>query len=194
MSIFLIWLTGLLFVILHSILATRRCKNICYRLGAKPKTYRLAYTLTAAILTVLWLGFVYRLPDNGLYHIRGWANGVMRAVQLAGLWLAVSSLRAIDAASFLGLRTVADDQDNFVERGIYRHIRHPMYSGVILMLLASPAQTTNSLNLFAIIILYFIIGSRLEEQRMQTIHHEYADYRRRVSAFIPCPGARRARE
>ncbi len=175
----------MLFAILHSMFATRRCKDIFYRLGLKPKAYRLSYTLIATVLTVLWLGFVHQLPDTGLYHMHGWINGLMRVVQLAGLWIVVLSLRAIDAASFLGLRTAADDQDNFVERGIYRHIRHPMYSGVILILLASPAQTTNSLNLFAIIILYFIMGSRFEERRMQTIHPEYADYQRRVPAFIP---------
>jgi len=185
MDTLLIWLTGLTFAISHSIFATQHCKDIFYQLGLNPKTYRLGYTLVAIALTVLWLGFVHQLPDTWLYHMHGWINGLMRAAQLVGLWIIVLSLRAIDAPSFLGLRTIADDQDNFVERGIYRHVRHPMYSGVILVLLASPVQTVNSLNLFAIIILYFIIGSRFEERRMQTIHPEYVDYQRRVSAFIP---------
>jgi len=75
-----------------------------------------------------------------------------------------------------------------------RHVRHPMYSGVISALPASPVQAVKSLNLFTIIISYFIIGSRFEEKRMQTIHSEYADNQQRASAFILCPGSGRVHE
>ncbi|MDQ6957948.1 MAG: isoprenylcysteine carboxylmethyltransferase family protein [Mariprofundaceae bacterium] len=194
MSVVWIWSTGLAFAIIHSALATQYCKNIFYRLGMNPKSYRLAYSILATLLTVLWLGFVHQLPDTTLYRTHGWMNGLMTVVQLAGLGIVVLSLRAIDTSSFLGLSTGPEKQDSFTEHGIYRYVRHPMYSGVMLALLASPVQTVNSLNLFAIIILYFIIGSRFEEQRMQTIHPEYADYQRRVSAFIPRPRAGRAHE
>ncbi len=192
MSIVWIWATGLAFAMIHSALATQCCKNTFYRLGINPKTYRLAYSILATILTVLWLSFVHRLPDTSLYRAHGWVNGLMVIVQLAGLGIVVLSLRAIDTSAFLGFSTSLDKQDSFTEHGIYRYVRHPMYSGVMLALLASPVQTVNSLNLFAIIILYFIIGSRFEEQRMQTIHPEYASYQRRVPAFIPCPGAQQA--
>jgi len=73
----------------------------------------------------------------------------------------------------------------FAEHGIYRHMRHPMYSGVMLALLASPVHTVNSLNLFAVIATYFIIGSKFEERRMLVTYPQYAEYQQRVAAFIP---------
>lgn len=194
MSIVWIWTTGLAFAMIHSVLATQYCKNTFYRLGMNPKSYRLAYSVLATILTVLWLGFMHQLPDTSLYRAHGWVNGVMVVVQLAGLGIVVLSLRAIDTSAFLGFSASPEKQDSFTEHGIYRYVRHPMYSGVMLALLASPVQTVNSLNLFAIIVLYFIIGSRFEEQRMQTIHPEYTNYQQQVPAFIPCPGTRRTHE
>jgi len=185
MSILAIWFTGLIFAILHSVFATQRCKDFFYRIGLNPKSYRLNYTLIAFVLTALWLGFVYQLPDTGLYRIQGWTNGLMRVAQFYGLVIVILSFRAIDTSAFLGFSASPKQQDSFTEYGIYRHVRHPMYSGVILMLLANPVQTVNSLNLFAVIILYFIMGSKLEERRMLTMHPRYANYQRRVPAFIP---------
>jgi len=185
MSIAWIWLSGLAFAAVHSLLATSRCKNALYRKGVGRKAYRLAYSLLALILTMLWLGFVFLLPDAPLYDIEGGAKWLMIGLQLAGLAMVVMSLRAIDTAAFLGLGEAADGPDAFVEAGIYRYMRHPMYTGVMLALFASPSQTVNSLNLFAAIALYFMIGARFEEQRMLAAHPSYADYMKRVPAFIP---------
>jgi len=185
MSIFLIWLAGLMFAVLHSVFAMQRCKDIFYRIGLNAKTYRMIYTLISTALTILWLVFVHLLPDSDLYKVHGWLYVLMMAIQLAGLGVIILSLRAINASAFLGFSRDQEVQDEFTEQGIYRHVRHPMYSGVMLALLASPVQTVNSLNLFAVIALYFIIGSALEEKRMLAMHPQYADYQRRVPAFIP---------
>ena len=95
------------------------------------------------------------------------------------------SLKAFDAALFLGMKAVVDGREPFHERGIYRLVRHPMYSGFMLALFASPAQSVNSVNLAICIALYFLIGSRFEEQRMIHMHPEYSDYKKRVPAFVP---------
>jgi len=184
MSALWIWMSGLAFAVLHSVFAMQRCKHLFYRLGLNARTYRLIYSTTALMLTVLWLGLAHVLPDTPLYHIRGWENGLMVALQLVGLGIVVLSLRAIDTPAFLGF-SMSEEQDAFVERGIYHYVRHPMYSGVMLALLASPVQTANSLNLFVIVTAYFIIGSGFEERRMLAIYPDYADYRRHVPAFIP---------
>jgi len=184
MNVIWIWLTGLAFTILHSVFAMQRCKRIFYRLGLNARTYRLLYTLFATALTIVWLGMVDHLPDTPIYHIHGWASWLMTIIQIAGVGIVMLSLRSIDTFAFIGLSTNRD-QDAFTERGIYRYVRHPMYLGVILALLFNPVQSMNSLNLFAVIVVYFVIGSKLEERRMLTIHPDYADYQRRVPAFIP---------
>ncbi len=181
----LIWLSGVLFALFHSITATVACKQWCYRHGVREPHYRLAYSLLATLLTVGWLLWIHQLADQPLYHITGWASYLLHAIQLAALLLAAAAFRPIDSAVFLGLRAAPTGGDPFITGGVYGHLRHPMYSGVALMLLASPLQSLNSLHFALMITVYFIIGSRFEERRMMMQHPEYADYRRQVPAFLP---------
>ncbi len=180
-----VWISSLLFALIHSLFASTWCKTLFYQHGMAPHRYRLLYSLFAAALTALWLFYIYQLPDTPLYQIEGWLSWLMLSVQLSGLGIVLLSLKAFDTALFLGMKPMANGQEPFHEHGIYRHIRHPMYAGVMLALLASPAQSINSLNLAITVTLYFLLGSRFEERRMLLMHPEYAGYRRRVSAFIP---------
>lgn len=185
-----IWLSGLAFAVIHSGTAAPACKRWLKRCGIGAQRYRLIYSVVSVVLTGAWLAFVHALPDAPLYRIGGVAMGAMVTLQLVGLGIALASFTAFDARMFLGLAAMPESGEPFHERGIYRHIRHPMYSGTMLALWASPVQSVNSINLFACISLYFIIGSRLEEARMLAAHPAYADYRRRVGAFIPRFGRR----
>ena len=186
-SILAIWGCGLAFATLHSGLATSRAKAWAYARGMTPQRYRLLYSLLSLLLTIAWLVFVQSLPDQPLYRIDGPWRWLLHGLQLAGLYIFWRSLAPIDAAAFLGLRPFPHDVEPFVEQGIYRHLRHPMYAGIMLVLFAHPSQSINSLNLYAFITAYFIVGARLEERRMLTMHPAYADYRKRVPAFIPRP-------
>ncbi|MDQ7011638.1 MAG: isoprenylcysteine carboxylmethyltransferase family protein [Mariprofundaceae bacterium] len=185
MSIAWIWLSGLAFAVIHSWLATSRCKDTFYRRGVGHRAYRMAYSLLAIVLTALWFGFVPLLPDAPLYRMEDGAKWLMTGLQLGGIGIVIMSFRAIDVSAFLGLSDTAEGTDPFVETGIYRYMRHPMYTGVMIALFASPSQTVNSMNLFAVIALYFIIGARFEERRMLAVHPAYAGYMKRVPAFIP---------
>jgi len=180
-----IWFSGLLFALVHSVLATTALKQRLLQLGVDAQRYRLLYSLLALLLTILWLWWIHRLPDVPLYHLHGWPAWLLMAIQLLGIIVLWQSFRAFDAAVFLGLEPMPQAVEPFHEHGVYRHMRHPMYSGVMLVLLASPVQTVNSVQLALVICLYFILGSKLEERRMLRDHPDYADYMRRVPAFIP---------
>jgi protein-S-isoprenylcysteine O-methyltransferase Ste14 len=180
-----IYLSGLLFALIHSIFAAEWCKTLFYQCGMTPHRYRLLYSLFSIVLTSLWLFYIYQLPDTPLYRIEGWLNGLMLAVQLSGLWIVLLSLKSFDTGLFLGIKPMTEGREPFHEHGIYRHVRHPMYAGVMLALLASPVQSVNSLNFAISVTLYFLIGSRFEERRMLFMHPEYADYQKRVPAFVP---------
>lgn len=187
-----IWVSGILFALLHSVLAARSVKSRVQAAGVSPRAYRLAYTVVAVIAAALWLGFVRRLPDTPLYDLEGAGRWALHGVQLIGLWVFWMSLRPIDGRAFLGLKPFAGGVEPFTESGVYRYLRHPMYTGVMLIIFAMPTQTMNRLNLFLFIAAYFAAGSRLEEQRMAAEHPEYEDYRRRVPAFLPRTNGLRA--
>jgi len=180
-----VWISSLLFAVVHSLFASERCKRLFCRHNISLHRYRLCYSISALPLTCLWLFYIHQLPDTPLYRVEGWQNGLMIAAQLLGLWIALYSFKSFDTSLFLGLKNSHGEPEPFHEHGIYHYIRHPMYSGIMLALLASPIHTVNSLNLTICISLYFIIGSRLEEGRMIKSHPEYLEYRQRVPAFLP---------
>lgn len=184
-NILIIWLGGLAFAALHSGFATQRAKAWAHARGITSQRYRLIYSLLSLVLAAAWLLEVAALPDQPLYRISGPWRWLLHGLQLAGLYAFWLSLKPIDTAAFLGLRPFPHDVEPFIEQGIYRRVRHPMYAGIMLMLFAWPAQSFNSLNLFACISAYFAIGARFEERRLLAAHPGYADYRRRVPAFVP---------
>lgn len=186
-SVIIIFVSGLLFSAIHSLLASQRLKDFIDTKGLTPQQYRLIYVIIAIVLTIVWLAAIHRLPDQPLYILTGYGQWLCYGLQLIGIVTFWLSLQPIDTRAFLGLRQFKDNKEAFIEEGIYRYIRHPMYSGLMLLMFAMPTQTYNSLALYSLISLYFLIGSRLEERRMITTHPEYNDYCNRVPAFIPMP-------
>ncbi len=185
MTIAWIWLSGLGFAFIHSLTASLYLKHRLYHSGLKPHRYRLLYSLLSIVTTMIWLWFVHQLVDTPLYQTEGLLRWLLFVMQGLGLLIALLAFVPIDGAVFLGLRESEQSADPFVIEGIYKYIRHPMYSGAMLMLLAMPAQTVNSLNFSLVICLYFIFGSRFEEKRMRQEHPEYETYQQNVPAFIP---------
>ena len=75
-----------------------------------------------------------------------------------------------------------------IRRGPYAHVRHPIYSGLLLMGLGTAVASTrlSSIVLLAGAFLLLAIKARLEERLMLRHFPEaYAEYRRRVRALIP---------
>ena len=109
-----------------------------------------------------------------------------------------------DAIAFLGLvvaiwaRTVLGGnwsagvafkaRHELVERGPYRYVRHPMYSGILLLSLGLAIWFGNltGVAIFAIIFAGFWLRSRLEE-KLLTRHFpvDYPAYKRRTKALVP---------
>ncbi|MDX8402682.1 MAG: isoprenylcysteine carboxylmethyltransferase family protein [Mariprofundaceae bacterium] len=182
----LVWLLTLAFALLHSGLATPAVADaVRARTGWSAARWRLIYSLTAVVTTGIWLAAVHALPDRPLYALHGAAYWACVALQALGAGVVWAAFREFDGRVFLGLAPMPAEGEPFHERGIYRHLRHPMYAGVMLILLASPVQSVNSLHLALAASLYFIIGARREEARMRAAHPQYDDYRRRVPAFLP---------
>jgi len=182
-----IWFSGLIFALIHSLLASQFIKRWCHEKGLVEPRYRLFYSLLAVLLTGAWVLYIHQLPDTPLYAFEGSIRYLLRGLQLVGLGIILASFQSIDGAAFLGLKRASKNQDPFIEKGIYHYLRHPMYSGTMLALLSSPAQTQVGLHFTLTICVYFILGARLEEQRMLDQHPEYLHYRQRTPGFIPVP-------
>jgi protein-S-isoprenylcysteine O-methyltransferase Ste14 len=79
----------------------------------------------------------------------------------------------------------------FIEVGIYRYVRHPMYLGVILIgfSLASSANSISAWILELILIVNLNFKARLEDALLREIHHDAWHYQRHTSRILPCVGS-----
>jgi protein-S-isoprenylcysteine O-methyltransferase Ste14 len=75
----------------------------------------------------------------------------------------------------------------FVERGAYRLIRHPIYSGVILGAFgfAAATQSWSRCALALALAVMLDAKARNEEQRLSARFPEYAAYAQRTKRFVP---------
>jgi protein-S-isoprenylcysteine O-methyltransferase Ste14 len=74
-----------------------------------------------------------------------------------------------------------------VQQGIYRRLRHPLYSSVMLASLgwALLWASTAAIVMTVVLCVFFDAKARLEEQLMQARFPEYAAYRQRTWRFLP---------
>ena len=70
--------------------------------------------------------------------------------------------------------------------GFYRHVRHPLYVGWLLIFWCTPTMTVAHLVFAFGLTAYILIAIRYEERDLVDLHGEaYAEYRRRVPMLVP---------
>jgi protein-S-isoprenylcysteine O-methyltransferase Ste14 len=188
----------ILYCYLHSLTASTQFKTRFREWFGEgvDRWYRLAYNLFAGIsfLPILWL--VNILPDHRLYSISMPWILMTTLVQIAAAVIIVIGIDQTGALSFLGIRQISSiDQKggsfNFIDRGLYRWVRHPLYTGGLLMIWLAPNMSINLLVLFITFTIYFVLGARLEEERLiEELGEDYIQYQERVPMLIPSPRRR----
>jgi protein-S-isoprenylcysteine O-methyltransferase Ste14 len=109
----------------------------------------------------------------------------------AGLGLLIWTVVLFDRVGkgTLGLGPVMGEPVHLVVRGPYRHVRNPMITGVLCILLGEAAVTASSdlLFWFAIFLAFqvTVIPFWEEPHLVKRYGSEYADYRRNVPRWIP---------
>ncbi len=108
------------------------------------------------------------------------------ALTLAGLVVTLWARRTL-GRNWSGNVTYKEDHELIV-RGPYRFMRHPIYGGLLLMMLGT-AIWPNYLNGFSLLAVGFVCFwvKSLQEENLLTKHFqkEYPVYKKRVKAFIP---------
>jgi protein-S-isoprenylcysteine O-methyltransferase Ste14 len=156
--------------------------------------HRLAFTAYSAVAFVLLLLYVRAVPDHPLYRLAGAPRLLFHAIQLGGfaflLWT------PWDLKEFLGFRQWerrreggapgAGQIGRLFTGKAYGVVRHPLYLGCSVILLFHPVQTRNSAISTSMVVLYFYVGTFLEERRLLAHFGEaYSAYRRKVPRFLP---------
>ncbi len=191
-SFFLILIAVGLYGLVHSFLASLGFKaRLRGWLGpGVERSYRLFYNLFAILTFLPVLSLVQILPDREIYSVPlPWAL-LMVAVQLLAIAMLLVGLWQTDVFSFLGFRQLLSeetaDPDRMVVSGLYRWVRHPLYTAGLLFIWFTPLMTSNLLALNLGLTLYLVIGARFEERKLLAeFGPDYARYCQRTPMFIP---------
>jgi protein-S-isoprenylcysteine O-methyltransferase Ste14 len=176
--------------LVHSLLASNEAKNFFRRTFGEGfmRLYRLLYNLFAVVSFLPILYLMLTLPDRMLYEVPAPFDILMRLGQGIALILLMVAVVQTDLLSFAGLRQIFEQEKKgpLMTGGLYRHVRHPLYSFSLLLLWLSPAMTLNSFIVYLALTLYILIGIIFEERKLlREFGEEYANYRSVTPMLIP---------
>jgi len=188
---FLVLVAPAAYTALHSLLASLPAKRSARRLfgPSADRLYRLTYNMVGAVTLLPLLAFAAWQPGQLLYRVPPPFVWFFLGGQAAAIAVIGFGLLQTDVWHFLGIRQLAEQTGSPTElttSGLYRCVRHPLYSAGFVFLWLTPVMTSTLLALYAGLSLYLYVGSVFEERRLAIeFGSAYAAYRRRVPRLVP---------
>jgi protein-S-isoprenylcysteine O-methyltransferase Ste14 len=181
-----------LYGFLHSVLASSKAKTWAERsFGPQAGRYYRMFFNVLGILTFLpILAIPILLPGETLYQITGIGLMLSSFGQVAAIIILVLGVIQTDPWQFLGIRQLAhhskDNKQQLIINGLYRCVRHPLYTAGLVFIWLIPYMTTTLLALDLSLTIYIYLGSIFEERRLMTeFGSAYVAYRGKVPRLIP---------
>ena len=176
---------------LHSLLAGLPAKRWARRAfgPSADRFYRLGFNVIGGVTLLPLLAFAAWQPGLTLYRVPPPFSWLFLAGQAAALGVIVLGVMQTDAWHFIGIRQLVEpigEPAELTTRGLYRYVRHPLYTAGFVFLWLTPLMTSTLLALYFGLSLYLYIGSLFEERRLiLEFGAAYRDYQRRVPRLVP---------
>ncbi len=187
----------LMFAIQHTIMARPSFKEWWTKIIPQPaerSTFVLATSLVLAFMCAQW-----RPMTANVWQVENVAmQTLLWSLFAAGWIIALYSSFLIDHFDLFGVRQVVLHWQGreytprpFAQRSLYRLVRHPLMSGFMIAVWATPTMSQGHL-LFAVVIsCYIFIGIAFEERDLvRNLGEDYRRYRRETPMLFPIPKRR----
>ena len=142
------------------------------------------------VAQILLLGTLILLPPGDDFDTPGWID----LAADVGFWIGIALvvLAAVALGRSLTATPVPTASGSLRTDGLYRYVRHPIYTGVIVIVISLSVRSGSwiAVAVGAITLVFFRAKIGWEEQRLR---ERYADYDRYCAAtprFIPRPRLR----
>jgi protein-S-isoprenylcysteine O-methyltransferase Ste14 len=163
------------------------------KLGYQYRFYRLLYNIVSlvTIIPLLYYSITHRGPL--IFRWEGSLVIVKYLLLVMSIYLFFAGARHYSLLQFLGIHQIKTGQTGqalseyniFDTSGILSVIRHPWYTGGIMIIWSNDIYLSSLLNNIVIGV-YFVIGAFLEERKLLLeFGEQYRVYQKNVSMLIP---------
>ncbi len=176
---------------LHSLLANLDFKHwLSDKIGHAYKAYRLVYSLFSTVFFLFIM--IYGAGIEKQYLLKSTDFTTYLGYMFAGFGtiILVKAFRNFSIATFSGLRLHNDLEEEFelIKSGIHAYVRHPIYSGLLLIFLGffffDPV--ISSLIHLGCLVAYLPVGIFFEEKKLIRLYGKrYTEYKKEVPALFP---------
>jgi len=177
----------------HSVMARARAKRVLARL-IPPAIERSTYVLVATLALILVMALWRPLPQIA-WHAEGAAGVALTVVFWAGVLVALAAAHLLDGLELFGVRQVLGyarrrapaPPTGFRTPALYRFVRHPMMTGMLVMFWAAPTMDAGRLLLAVAMTAYILVAVKYLEERdlRRTFGADYERYQRAVPMLLP---------
>lgn len=186
MSYVILILAWVFYFTLHSILASDRMKIIAARISERHfRFYRIMYSLISTLGLMALLLLNASLTPVVLFESKGFVRYLSLMLATFGVIVISRAFRQYRFISFIGL---TQEVNEFTRDGILQHVRHPIYSGTILVVIGFFLYNPTLATLISVtcILIYLPIGIYFEEKKLiRQFGEPYRSYKREVPAVFP---------
>lgn len=190
----IIWNLILVFIwsVLHTGMARPRFKEIITKI-IPSSVERPLYVLVAGVSSVALVGYWATVPGQIWLVEAQWAVYLLWGLFGFGWVFLLASTFAINHFDLFGLRQVylnfmqmPEAPVQFVRRAMYAYVRHPIQTGVLIGVWATPSMSMTQLILSVGFTLYIFVGLWFEERDLVAEHgDDYLQYQNEVGKLFP---------
>jgi protein-S-isoprenylcysteine O-methyltransferase Ste14 len=186
--VILLWIS---YFIIHSFFASNAVKQFFERKHTSLyKYYRITY-VSFAVGFLLFILFFQSAVNHQYFYQRNTISTLIGLILATwGLLIIKSAFKFYDMKEFLGFQQLRGDLEEqaFLRAGILNLVRHPIYTGTILLLAGYFIFDPSLVNLVTVLCMfaYILIGIKLEEKKLlKRFGDQYKKYQDDVPMLFP---------
>lgn len=144
-----------------------------------------AFGWALVVIQVGLLALLVALPVDEAWPTPRWVDLIAGALVVAGIAIVLVAARGLGRS--LTPSPVPRDQGDLVTEGLYRYVRHPIYSGALLVVVGLVLRS-GSLAVVAtaaVLVVFFNLKARFEERKLAARYPDYGVYAASTSRFVP---------
>lgn len=133
---------------------------------------------------ILFVAYLFRFPKID-FKVPLWSQLIGISFSVIGIIISLASVFALKRN--LSAFPTPKQSAQLIQSGIYKYVRHPIYSGILFFTFGFSIYSENTLRLliFFMLLILFRFKATYEEKLLQDKFSNYVTYKKTTGMFLP---------